>query len=92
MLNALPIVNCDKEDRTVTSFGEKHEKKYPAMGASALMISAFGATASFAQEETVQEEQIVVTGTRRNARSAADTPAPVDVITRMTLLTMAQQK
>ncbi len=57
------------------------KKKILLMGASALMISAFGVTASFAQEESVKEEQIVVTGTRRNARSAADTPAPVDVIT-----------
>ncbi len=57
------------------------DKKILMMGASALMLSAFGTTAAFAQEESVTEEKIIVTGTRRTARSAADSPAPVDVIT-----------
>ncbi len=56
------------------------------MGASALMISAFGVTTAFAQDETVTEDQIVVTGTRRKARSAAETVAPVDVITQQDLV------
>ena len=57
------------------------KKKILLMGASALMISAFGTTYAFAQEETIVEDDIIVTGTRRTARSAADSPAPVDVIT-----------
>ncbi len=56
-------------------------KKILMMGASALMISAISTTVAYAQEETVTEERIIVTGTRRTARSAADSPAPVDVIT-----------
>lgn len=56
------------------------KKKILLMGASALMISAFGTTYAFAQEETIVEDDIIVTGTRRTARSAADSPAPVDVI------------
>ncbi len=51
------------------------------MGASALVMTAFSTTYAFAQEETVTEDKIIVTGTRRTARSAADSPAPVDVIT-----------
>jgi iron complex outermembrane receptor protein len=34
---------------------------------------------SFAQDDELLEE-IVTTGTRRAARSAADTPAPIDVV------------
>ncbi len=56
-------------------------KKILMMGTSVLMLSAIGTTATYAQEETVTEEKIIVTGTRRTARSAADSPAPVDVIT-----------
>ncbi len=55
-------------------------KKILMTGASALILSAFGATASFAQEETLNEDILIVTGTRRTARSAAESPAPVDVI------------
>lgn len=42
--------------------------------ASAVFLTGF-ALPAFAQED-----EIVVTGTRRDARSAADTPAPIDVI------------
>jgi iron complex outermembrane recepter protein len=55
-------------------------KKILMMGASVLMLSAIGTTYAFAQEETIVEDDIIVTGTRRTARSAADSPAPVDVI------------
>lgn len=51
---------------------------------SALLIGAAAvAPASWGQEGASEEavEEVVVTGSRRAARSAADTPAPVDVIT-----------
>ena len=52
-----------------------------ALSVSALMIVGSFSTASFAQtEEVVVEDEVISTGTRRKARSAADTPAPVDVI------------
>jgi len=45
-----------------------------ALGVSALMLVGSWSTVAFAADE------IISTGTRRQARSAADTPAPVDVI------------
>ncbi len=38
------------------------------------------ATTAFAEEAVTEIEEVMVIGTRRAARSAADTPAPVDVI------------
>jgi len=56
-------------------------KSQLALGVSALMIAGSFSTASFAQsEEVAAGDEIITTGTRRKARSAADTPAPVDVI------------
>jgi len=51
-----------------------------ALGVSALMLVGSWSTASFAQEGATVSDEIISTGTRRKARSAADTPAPVDVI------------
>lgn len=53
-----------------------------ALGVSALMLVGSMSTASFAQSEdaSANKDEIISTGTRRKARSAADTPAPVDVI------------
>ncbi len=52
-----------------------------ALGVSAMMLVGSLSTASFAQsDETAVADEIITTGTRRKARSAADTPAPVDVI------------
>jgi iron complex outermembrane receptor protein len=57
-------------------------KSQLAVSVSALMIAASFSTASFAQsnDASVQADEIITTGTRRKARSAADAPAPVDVI------------
>jgi len=57
-------------------------KSQLALGVSALMIAGSFSTASFAQtdETAAGADEIISTGTRRKARSAADTPAPVDVI------------
>ncbi len=46
-----------------------------ALGVSALMIATSFSATSFAADD-----EVISTGTRRKARSAADTPAPVDVI------------
>ena len=53
-----------------------------ALGVSAMMLVGSLSTASFAQSggDSVNTDEIISTGTRRKARSAADTPAPVDVI------------
>jgi iron complex outermembrane recepter protein len=63
---------------------------------SALALASFvslglSTTIASAQEEgaSSSDEVIVVTGTRREARSAADTPAPVDVISAQELLDQA---
>jgi len=45
-----------------------------ALGVSALMLVGSWSTVAFAADE------VISTGTRRSARSAADTPAPIDVI------------
>lgn len=55
-------------------------KSYLAMTASAAMLATMTATPSFAQSGASEQDEIITTGTRRQARSAADTPAPVDVI------------
>ena len=50
------------------------------LGASCLAISITGGTpAAVAQEEALEE--VIVVGSRRAARSDADAPVPVDVIT-----------
>lgn len=53
-----------------------------ALSVSALMLVGSLGTASFGQESASASngDEIISTGTRRKARSAADTPAPVDVI------------
>jgi len=54
-----------------------------ALGVSALMLAGTMSTASYAQSDgnnAKPADEIISTGTRRKARSAADTPAPVDVI------------
>ena len=52
-----------------------------ALSVSALMLVGSLSTMSFAQEDgAAVADEIISTGTRRKARSAADTPAPVDVI------------
>ncbi|VAV86613.1 TonB-dependent receptor [hydrothermal vent metagenome] len=56
-------------------------KKLLMMGVSTLMVGALSAPVAFAQEDGVHDDDnIIVTGTRRSARSAIDTPAPVDVV------------
>lgn len=53
-----------------------------ALSVSALMIAGSFGTTSFAQTDgdNITADEVITTGTRRKARSAADTPAPVDVI------------
>ncbi len=52
-----------------------------AISASAAMLTGAMAAPSYAQNAgDVIEDEIITIGTRRKARSAADTPAPVDVI------------
>ncbi len=51
-----------------------------ALSVSALMLVGNVSIASFAQEGANVADEVISTGTRRKARSAADTPAPVDVI------------
>ncbi len=53
-----------------------------ALSVSALMLvgTMSVSTTSFAQEGANVADEVITTGTRRKARSAADTPAPVDVI------------
>ncbi len=54
-----------------------------AATASSAMLATMMATPTFAQDNTdtsVIEDEIITIGTRRAARSAADTPAPVDII------------
>jgi len=57
-------------------------KSQLALSASALLIATSFSTTSFAQADgpVASADEIITTGTRRKARSAADTPAPVDVI------------
>ena len=52
-----------------------------ALSASAALLAGLTAAPSFAQNSGFNpEDEIITTGTRRKARSAADAPAPVDVI------------
>ncbi len=56
--------------------------KLLAGAAIAVSMTSWTAPAVFAQEEdtTAVQETVIITGTRRAARSAADSPAPVDVV------------
>lgn len=62
-----------------------------ALTASAAMLSAYGATPVHAQDgPTIEEDEIITIGTRRKeARSAKDVIAPVDVIPSDELLNQA---
>lgn len=54
-----------------------------AMTASSALLATLLATPVYAQDNTdtsVIQDEIITIGTRRAARSAADTPAPVDII------------
>lgn len=69
--------------------------KAKLFGTAALLMGALAvglpAAPAFAQtsQDGADEGEIVVTGTRRASRSAADTPAPVDVISAEELLNQA---
>ena len=59
-------------------------KGWLAAGCSGVMLATMmsaGAVAQDTLEDTIVDDEIVTIGTRRLQRSAADTPAPVDVIT-----------
>lgn len=63
-------------------------KRQLMMGAAlSMIVTSLAAAPAVAQadEEAVQET-VIITGTRRGARSAADTPAPVDVVSGAELL------
>ncbi len=69
-------------------------KKLVFMGSAsaiALLVSQsiFAAPASAQEEEEARQQVIITTGTRRQARSAADSPAPVDVISGAEILNQA---
>ncbi len=51
-----------------------------ALGVSALMMATMVDMTAFAQSNDEVVDEIITTGTRRTARTAIDTPAPVDVI------------
>jgi len=57
-------------------------KTWLAVSASAAMLSGAATTTAFAQSSSADavEDEIITIGTRRAQRSAADTTAPVDVI------------
>lgn len=57
-------------------------KSQLALTASAALLAGMMSTPAYAQQGSDPEiqDEIITTGTRRNARSAKDTPAPVDVI------------
>lgn len=58
-------------------------KSHLAVTASAALLAGLLATPVYAQDSgngADNADEIITTGTRRQARSAADTPAPVDVI------------
>ena len=58
-----------------------------AVGLSMIMASAMPMNMAFAQEDEEARQQTVVTlGSRRSERSAADSPAPVDVVSGVELL------
>lgn len=58
-----------------------------ALTASVALLSGFMSTPSFAQNS--DDDEVITTGTRRAARSAADIVAPVDVISGTELLNQA---
>ena len=61
-----------------------------ALTASAAMLAYAITAPAFAQDSgTAAEDEIVTIGTRRKARSAADTPAPVDIISGVELTNQA---
>ena len=65
---------------------KKHTRKVSYASAVSVALAGFALSPSVAiaadgAEEDLVIEEVVVTGTRRAARSAADTTAPVDVIT-----------
>ena len=61
-----------------------------AMTASAAMFNAYNAVPAFAQDaETIVVDEIITVGTRRDARSAKDLVAPVDIIGSDELLNQA---
>ncbi len=61
-----------------------------ALTASAAMLSAYGAETVHAQDGPVVEDEIITIGTRRkDARSAKDVVAPVDIIPATELLNQA---
>ncbi|MGS2723344.1 TonB-dependent receptor plug domain-containing protein [Porticoccus sp. GXU_MW_L64] len=62
--------------------------KITAMAAAVAALSSGAAAPSFAEEKEIQEEVITI-GSRRQARSASDTVAPVDVINANDILDQA---
>jgi len=67
-------------------------KKWLALSASTLMFAALPLHAQAQVADTTvnaNEDVVITTGTRRSMRSAADTPAPVDVITGIEFTTNA---
>lgn len=51
-----------------------------ALAISAQIALTMGVTQVVAQEEAIELEEVVITGTRRSARSVADSPVPIDVV------------
>jgi len=65
-------------------------KTYLALTASAAMLVSVSATPAYAQSsDTGVSDEIITIGTRRQARSASDVVAPVDVISSTELLNQA---
>jgi len=63
-----------------------------ALSASSLLLAALPVQAQAQIDDTTvntAEDVVITTGTRRALRSAADTPAPVDVITGIEFTTNA---
>ncbi len=71
----------------------KNLKSWLTLSASSLLLTGLVASPAFAQDvdDTVveREDVVITTGTRRALRSAADTPAPVDVISNVEFTTNA---
>ncbi len=67
---------------------EKSMRKKPTLSALAAMLAVFVAASASAQDEdepqvaqaTGEVEEVIVVGSRRRDRSAADSPVPVDVV------------
>ncbi len=51
-----------------------------ALAISAQITLAAGSSQVLAQQEQTELEEVVITGTRRSARSVADSPVPIDVV------------